>query len=461
MKNQIFGKLFCSLAILLLAFLSGCANSPESASPGTLFNVRESGAVGDGKTKDTAAIQAALDRCAAAGGGTVVVPAGGYLTGSLDIKSHTTLRLEKDATLLGSPDLDDYPIVKARWEGHWIDAHRALISAHKADHIAVVGPGTIAGDLTLGNRQMPRRPCVIEPIECQDVRLEGFTAKQKRMWTIHPTYCENIVVKNVTIRSIGGNSDGVDVDSCKHVVVEGCDIESGDDCIAIKSGRGMEAVREGRPTEDVVIRDCVFSDNIFACIGIGSETSGGIRGVRIERCTFKQAKTYAIYIKSRPGRGAFIEDISGNDLDVQTATNGFLRINLLNSGLQDVEPVLGDEGIPTAKNFRFTNVRVDCGTLVNAVAISPVKPLNGLSFVNVAGTCTKGISLANIMGVELHGIQVTGFSGPLIGTNNVSGVGLEGAAIIPPTTAGPPVVPATGSNTVGRSSGGTPARDAQ
>jgi hypothetical protein len=275
------------------------------------------------------------------------------------------------------------------------------------------------------------------------------------MWTIHPTYCEKVVVKNVTIRSIGGNSDGVDIDSCKHVVIEGCDIESGDDCIAIKSGRGMEAVREGRPTEDVLIRDCAFSDNIFACIGVGSETSGGIRGVHIEHCTFKQAKTYAIYIKSRPGRGAFIEDISGNDLDVQTATNGFLRINLLNSGLQDAEPVLGDAGIPTAKEFRFTNVRVNCGTLVNATAISPVKPLNGLSLVNITGTCTKGITLANITGAELRGIQVTGFSGPLLGTNNVSGTGLDGAVTIPP------VGPATGSNTVGRSGGNVPPRDAQ
>ncbi len=464
MKNPMPLKPFCLVPLVSFAILSGCVGSgggSESTMPKAVFNVRESGAVGDGKTKDTAAIQAALDRCAAAGGGTVVVPTGDYLTGSLDVKSHTTLCIDKDATLLGSPDLDDYPIVKGRWEGRWIDVHRALVSAHQANHVAVIGPGTIAGDLALGGRQLPRRPCVIEPIECQDVRLEGFTAKQKRMWTIHPTYCENVVVKNVTIRSSGGNSDGVDVDSCKHVVIEGCDIESGDDCIAIKSGRGMEAVREGRPTEDVLIRDCTFSDNIFACIGIGSETSGGIRGVRIERCVFKQAKTYAIYIKSRPGRGAFIEDISGSDLDVQTATNGFLRINLLNSGLQDAEPVLGDAGIPAAKNYRFTNVRVTCGTLVNATAISPVKPLDGFLLSNITGTCTKGITLANITGANLSGIEVTGFSGSLLGTNNVSGKGLEGAIVIPPTAAGPPVVPATGPNAVGRSGGNVPPRDTQ
>ena len=89
---------------------------------------------------------------------------------------------------------------------------------------------------------MPRRPCVIEPIECKDVRIEGVTLTQKQMWTTHPTYCEDVDVKNVTIRSIGGNSDGVDVDSCKHVTIEGCDIDSGDDCVAIKSGAGWRAI---------------------------------------------------------------------------------------------------------------------------------------------------------------------------------------------------------------------------
>ncbi|HUJ10975.1 MAG TPA: glycosyl hydrolase family 28 protein [Verrucomicrobiae bacterium] len=395
------------------------------------MNIRAYGATGDGKTKDTVAIQKALDACAAAGGGEVVVPAGEYLTGSLDVKSNTTLRLQHGATLLGSSDLNDYPIIKARWEGRMVDAHRALVSATKANHIAVVGPGKIAGNLALGGRQMPRRPCVIEPIDCTDVRLEGFTASQQRMWTIHPTFCENVVVKKVTVRSIGGNSDGVDVDSCKHVRIENCDLESGDDCIAIKSGRGMEGYRLARPTEDVSISNCALGDNIFACVGIGSETSGGIRNVRIENCRFKYARTYAIYIKSRPGRGAFIEDISARNLDVNTAPGGFLRINLLNSGIRDPDPVPGNEGIPLAKNFRFSEVRVNCGTLVDAKSISPVKPLDGLIIDKLIGTCTNGISLANVTGVELHNIKVTGFTGNLIGTNNVTGSGLSGAVSIP------------------------------
>jgi polygalacturonase len=414
-------KSFClALSCLTLLWLAGCAAS----SPAPL-NVRAFGATGDGSTKDTAAFQRALDACAAGGGGEVRVPAGIYLIGSLELKSRTTLRLEPDAQLQGSPDLDDYPVIKVRWEGRWIDGHRALLAANRATRIGIVGPGKISGHPTLGGRQMPRRPVLIEPIDCTDVRLEGFATAHQNMWSIHPTYCDNVVARRLTIRTTGGNGDGIDVDSCRHVRIEECDIDTGDDCIAIKSGRGMEGYRLARPTEDVLISGCTLGDSIFACIGIGSETSGGIRNVRIERCRFTHAKTYALYIKSRPGRGAFIEDIVARDLEVATAPGGFLRLNLLTSGIQDPEPVPGDEGIPTARNFRFQDIRVNCGTLVEAVSISAVKPVEGFSLVNVSGTCRKALALANLNGVELQNIQVTGYEGPFLTQTNVHGHGLE------------------------------------
>jgi hypothetical protein len=393
------------------------------------LNVRDVGAKGDGKTNDTIAIQKAIDSWP--GGGEVDVPAGDYLVGSLELKTGPTLILENGAILRSSSDFNDYPIVKVRWEGRTVDGHRALISASHANHIAVIGAGEIIGDPTIGGRQMPRRPCVIEPIECKVVRIEGVSLSQRLMWTIHPTYCEDVEVKNVTIRSVGGNSDGVDVDSCKHVRIEGCDISAGDDCIAIISGRGMEGYRAARPSEDVLVRDCTLADSNFACIGIGSETSGGVRGIRIEHCRFTQAKTFAIYIKSRPGRGAFIEDISADDLDVQTTPGGFLRVNLLSSGLQDPEPVPGDDGIPTAKNYRFTNIKVKCGTLVDAVSVSPSKPIDGFALENISGTCEKGISLANTTHAGLSGIHVSGFKGPLLTTDNVQGTGLDDAELSP------------------------------
>ena len=408
---------------------------PAAPQPPLILNVRDFDAAGDGVTKDTAAIQQAIDRCHIFGGGEVVMPSGNYLTGALALRSHTTLRLEKDATILGTADFADYPVTQVRWEGKWIQGHAGLIYAIDAERIGIVGPGKIVGNAALGGRPTPlsplRHPALIEPINCREVRFEDFSTDYRLMWCLHATYCENVVMRNLTIRSTGGNGDGIDIDSCKHVRIDGCDISTGDDCIAIKSGRGAEAYALLRTTEDVRIANCTFADAIFACIGIGSETSGGIRGVRIEHCKFTHAQTFAVYIKSRPGRGAFIEDIVADDLDVAGMKGGFLRINALSSGIQDQDPVPGDEGIPTLGNFRFSNVRLtDCPVLVEGTGIHPKKPLDGFSLVNVTGTCAKGISLANVGNAEIRDVKVTGVTGPLLGIYNVTGKGLEGAAAI-------------------------------
>ncbi|HLQ76555.1 MAG TPA: glycosyl hydrolase family 28 protein [Terriglobia bacterium] len=401
------------LALLLLTHAG-------SASPIRSFDVRMFGAIGDAKTKDTAAFQRALDAASTAGGGDVEVPPGEYLIGSIELKSNTTLQLSKDAHLIGSSDMNDYPITKVRWEGRWVDGHRGLIYAQGAKHIGVIGPGKISGTPTLRGRQTPREPALIEPINSSDITLDGFSAEQRLMWAIHPTYSDDIEIRNLTIRTTGGNGDGIDIDSCRHVKIEYCDIDSGDDAIAIKSGRGMEGLRAGRLTEDVLISHCTLGDSIFAAIGIGSETSGGIRNIRIEHVKVTHAKTYAFYIKSRVGRGAFIEDISVNDMEVGSEAEGFLRISLLTSGLQDAEPVTGEAGIPATKNFSFTNIKVNGGTLVDAVAVSPEKPIQGFTLTNVTGTVKKGIALANVANAKIRDIHVTGYDGGLITMTNVT-----------------------------------------
>jgi len=206
---------------------------------------------------------------------------------------------------------------------------------------------------------------------------------------------------------VRGGADGIDVDSCSHVVIESCTLSTGDDCISLKSGRGAEGDAIHRHTEDVRITNCTFADSNWACIGIGSETSGGIRNVRIDHCKCIAARTFAIYIKSRPGRGAFIENIYVSDLDVSEADQGFLRFNILNSGKQDEFPIPGDEGIPTIRNFNFSNIRVTgVPVLVDGVGIHPDKPLEGLSLTDISGTCAKGIFLANIKHAVLRNIRV-------------------------------------------------------
>jgi polygalacturonase len=411
------------------------------------LNVRAFGATGDGVTKDTVALQQAIDRCSVLGGGEVLVPAGNYLTGAIGLKSNTILRLEKDAVILGTPDFNDYPVTQVRWEGKWIQGRVGLIYALNADHIGVVGPGKIVGNHALGGRpnaQNPlRHPALIEPIGCNDIRLEDFATDYYLMWSIHLTYCENAVIRNLTIRSTGGNGDGIDIDSCKHIRIDNCDISTGDDCISVKSGRGMEGYTLLKTSEDIHITNCTMADSIFACIGIGSETSGGIRSVRIEHCKFTHARTFALYIKSRVGRGAFIEDIVADDLVVSGTTGGFLNFNTMGSGIQDEAPVTGHDGIPTTKNFRFTNVRVtDCPVLVEGSGIHPDKPLDGFTLANVTGTCAKGISLANVRNADIRDIKVTGYTGPLLGIENVTGKGLEGAVTIAPPKIQDPLPPA-------------------
>jgi polygalacturonase len=408
-----------------------------SPKPALTLNVRDFGATGDGQTKDTAAIQEALDRCGVLGGGEVVVPSGNYSTGSIALRSNTVLRLEDGANLIGTADFADYPVTQVRWEGRWIQGHIGLVYGIDADHTAIVGPGKITGNEALGGRpnaQNPlRHPCAVEFIGCNDIRLEDFSTSMHLMWSIHPTNCEHVSIRNLTVQSTGGNGDGVDIDSCKHVVIDGCNFSTGDDCISLKSGRGEEAYSLMNTTEDVLISNCTFADSIFACIGIGSELSGGVRNARIEHCKFIGARSYAIYIKSRIGRGAFIEDIVAEDLDVSGMKQGFLRIDALTSGIQDQYPVPGIAGIPALKDFRFSNIRVtDVPTLVEAVAISPEKPLEGFTLANVTGTCNKGVFLANAKDVKFSNIDVKGYEGSLLNLYNVSGTGLAGAAKIEP-----------------------------
>jgi len=425
MKLRQHFKLFSgALAIGLLAIFHSHAATTDAPARKS-YNVRDFGAVGDNTTKDTAAFQKALDTCAVNGGGDVVVPAGVYLIGSVQMGTQTFLRLAEGAVINGSPDLDDYPMMDIRWEGRTEQGRRSLIYAMNVDHIGITGPGTIQGNPAAAASQNPRGALVLEPINCTDVLWDGFTVTQGGNWATHPTYCTDVVIKNLHIT---GRRDGIDIDSCKNVRIENCNVDTGDDSISLKSGRGMDGARLAKASENIVISNCTLRDRTFACIGIGSETSGGVRNVRIEHCHFISSGSSAIYIKTRIGRGGSIEDIIGDDLDV--LAGGFLQVNLISSGNQNTadDSVDGLVGYPLGRNFSFSNVRVACTTLVDITKISPDKPLAGLTLTNITGTCTKGITLANITGANLSGIKVTGMPGAMVTVNNVTGSGLDDAS---------------------------------
>jgi polygalacturonase len=404
-----------------------CLASARAADRQTL-NVHDFGAVGDGQTKDTAAIQKALDTCETNGGGTVVVPEGVYLTGSLILHSNTTLQLAGRASLLGSPDIADYPLETVRWEGEFRDGHRALLSATNAANVTITGGSIFGPPLPLGKLRSPRGPVLIELTGCTNTVLEGFTTQYQQLWSIHLLFCKDLLASNLTIRSVSANGDGMDVDSCDGVVIDHCDINTGDDAISLKSGRGLAAQNLARPTQNIVIRNSRLQSSIFAALGFGTEMSGGIRNVKIQNCVVS-GRENAIFIKSREGRGGYMQDISGENLVVLKSPT-FLCINLLKKGIPATDPVPGDlEKWPLVKNLCFTNVSVqDVAALVDARNVPPARPVDGLTLTDISGTCAHAISVANMTNVILSKIHVTGFSGPLVSVENTQGKGLDDSA---------------------------------
>src|SRR5262249_27258712 len=161
--------------------------------------------------------------CSAHGGGEVLVPAGKYLIGSVRLGNRTILRLEPDSVIIGSGDAADYPTMNVRWEGRWQPGRCALIYSTNADHIGIVGPGRIEGNRAMAAPQNPRGAVVLEPINCNEVHWEGFTVTQGGNWATHPTYCTDVLITNLNIL---GDRDGIDVDSCRNVRIESCNIDT-------------------------------------------------------------------------------------------------------------------------------------------------------------------------------------------------------------------------------------------
>jgi polygalacturonase len=412
--------IFCSI-VLLAVVIAGCKT--ESSAQHTIYNVRGYGATGNGIDKDTVAFQAAFDACAAKGGGEIIVPPGNYLIGSVQMHAHTTLKFEQGSVLIGSDDTNDYPSIAVRWEGRWEMGRCSLIYATNADDIAIVGPGQIEGNVKMAAPQNPRGALVIESVDCNNVLWDGFTVTQGGNWATHPVYCTNVVIRNVTIT---GRRDGIDIDSCKDVLIDGCNVETGDDSISLKSGRGAQAVAIGRPTENVVITNCTLVDHRFADVGIGSETSGGIYNVRIVDCRLTAPRSSGIFIKTRIGRGGAITNIFCDDLDV--IGGGFLRIDLTRTGNSNTadDPVPGLVGYPLGENFSFTNVRMTNATVMAEISrISSEKPLDGLVISNVTGTCARAMTIDNTTNVLLSDIHVSGYKGRLLNYTNVEGSGLD------------------------------------
>ena len=333
------------------------------------FNILDFGAKGDNKTDCTQAFAKAIQACNQQGGGKVIVPAGSYLTGPIHLLSNVNLHIEEHAIIRFIPEPKRYlPLVKTRWEGLELMGYSPLIYAYKQKNIAVTGKGTLDGgatdqiwwpwkgphkekhwDLIPGEDQKPARmqlmadaenhvpveeriygegaylrPPFVQPYECENVLLEDFTIKNSPFWLLNPVLCQHVTVKGVTLDSHGPNNDGCDPESCDHVLIEDCTFNTGDDCIAIKSGRNADGRRINVPTQNVVIANC----NMIAGHGgvvIGSEISGGVNHVFVENCQMSSPELErAIRIKTNSVRGGLIEHLRYRDINVGVVQNAIV-----------------------------------------------------------------------------------------------------------------------------------------
>jgi polygalacturonase len=325
--------------------------------PSRDFDITKFGAKADGTTDATGAIRDANAACAAAGGGRVVVPPGRFLTGAIRLKSRVNLHVSEGATLLFSRDPRAFlPLVLTRFEGMELMNYSPLIYAFEEQNLAVTGRGTLDGQADektwwpwkggargaaaattptpARNRLIEQvaqaapvadrrygeggflRPNFVQPYRCQNVLIEGVTIVNSPMWEIHPVLCTNVTVRGVTIRSHGPNNDGCDPESCKDVLIERCVFDTGDDCIALKSGRNDDGRRVNVPIENVVIRDCEMKDG-HGGVTIGSEISGGARNVFALRCTMDSPQLdRALRFKNNSVRGGLVEHIYMRDVTV-------------------------------------------------------------------------------------------------------------------------------------------------
>jgi polygalacturonase len=426
--------------------------------PSRTFNITDYGAVEGGKVKNTQAIKKAITAANEAGGGKVLIPAGKWLTGAIHLESNVNLHLEKDALVLFSQELKDYlPAVFSRHEGMECYKPSGFIYARKCDNIAITGEGTLHGQgkpwwggrdgrkmaldgkiVTDGTQRLNDlctagvpvekrrfdgsegdfvRPSFVNPVECKNVFIEGVTIKYGPMWTVNPVYCENVVVRKVTVQTEGeyghtSNGDGVNPDSCKNVLIEYCDMDTGDDCFTIKSGRAEDGLRVGKPCENIVIRHSQGRQGHGGVV-IGSETSGGIRNVFIRDCTFNGTDR-GLRFKTARGRGATIENIWAQDLVMGEIVKEAIIVNTLRyTDRYPAHPVT--DRTPEYRNLNFKNITCEYANeaAVRIVGL-PEKRMEGLVFDNLNIKAARGIEIQDARDITFSNLNIVPDDGPVI-----------------------------------------------
>ncbi|MBK9090485.1 MAG: glycoside hydrolase family 28 protein [Holophagales bacterium] len=441
------------LAVVLPALLARGAEAPPAGDPWARlpeilsrivapefpardFVVTKFGAKGDGTKDASAAFRKAIEACNRAGGGRVVVPSGTFVTGPIRLKSRVNLHLEKGAVVRFLTDPALYlPPVLTRWEGIELMGTSPLVYALDEESIAVTGEGTLDGSagpehwwpwkgkgpqsqkadrdrlLRMAEEGVPvaervfgegsrLRPPFIEPYRCRNVLIEGVTITNAPFWVIHPVLSQNVTVRNVKVVSHGPNNDGCDPESSSDVLIEDSLFDTGDDCIALKSGRNADGRRLATPVERVVVRRCTMKAG-HGGVTIGSEISGGARDVFVEACEMSSPDLErGLRIKTNAMRGGVVENVFVRDVTIGEVGNAIDIDMLYEEGAAGSFP-------PTVRNVRVERMTV--GKAVHALFLRALdgSPLRGLvvsdsTFLDVA----KGNRIEGTVDVDLRNVTL-------------------------------------------------------
>lgn len=462
--------------------------------PKRTVSVTDFGAIGNGRELNTEAFAKAIDAVASKGGGTVIVPLGVWFTGPIVFQSNVRLHLESGAIILFSPDKDLYPLVETVFEGLDTKRCQSPISGRNLVNIAITGNGVIDGNgdywrpvkkEKVTERQWQRiiarggafkrdtywmpsqqyveadaiadmnvlrhlttdeefmqyrdflRPVMVSFIECKNVWLEGVIFQNSPAWNIHPLMCENVIIENITVRnpSYAANGDGLDLESCKNVIVVNSTFDVGDDGICIKSGKDEDGRRRARPMENLIVDNCTVFRGHGGFV-VGSEMSGGVRNIKVSNCQFIGTDV-GLRFKSRRGRGGVVENIFIENIGmINISTEPLLfdlyymnrsAVEVLEQNLQaPVVPVLPpvDEKTPTFRNIHIKNIYVKNarrGMYFNGL---PENPIEGIFVENAKIVSRLGAEIRQSRNIVLKNVEIIPESGPALMLVNTEGVEL-------------------------------------
>ena len=428
----------------------------------TFYNVVDYGAVSGGKTKIDQAVSKAIDLASEHGGGTIFIPAGEWLTGPIHFKSNINIHLDAGCVLKFSDDFDDYlPMVKVRWQGTECVNFSPLFYGYRCENISITERGTIDGQGTKWWRYAEQlkaeykkkgkiettskwqemfkelnknviqpdiynwteanymRPPFIQPYECKNVLIQGIKIINSPWWTVTPVYCEDVTIDNISIYNPpeSMNTDGIDPDACKNVIISNCYISVGDDCIAVKSGRDEDGRRVGKACENITITNCVMLRG-HGGVSLGSEMSGGIKNVVVSNCVF-DGTNKGIRIKTQRGRGASIEDARFSNIVMRNITKEAITLDMSYNEIP-AEPV--SEKTPKFKNIHISNITgINCGQagLINGLEEMPVEYVT-LNDIDIQAE--KGFEVFNAENIEFTNIRLSVNKGSVLTAENVDGL---------------------------------------